>query len=695
MASKKIREYRLTLGVFVLIILAMFGGLFAGTKWSDARWDPQLGLDLAGGTQIVLEPVASEGEQGAITDTAIREAISIMRKRVDSSGFSEAQISSQSGRNIVVELPGDPEEQKETRELVRQSAKMQFRPVLQLDVAVMPEPEPTAPPASGEEGATDETDPNAESTESVPGEEAPAESEAPTGGDVPAEDGAEGDAPAEPEASGTDAGSVVPQHFVAEQTPAGEAPAEEAPAEEAPVEGDAPAEGEAPVEGDATEPSVVEPTAPAEGQAPQQVPGAMPENASDPAWITPELTAEFAAEDCSDLPKLQARSEDNPDKAVVTCDREGFFKYILGPVEVEGSSIGKSYAGLETNSQGQSTNRWAVFVEFEGDVVDTVRDLTGRLVALPQPRNQFSIVLDGLVLSAPRSQAVINNGSLMITGDFTQQTATDLANQLQFGALPLSFEVQTEAQISALLGMEQLKRGLLAGVIGLLLVVLYSLFQYRLLGLVTVASLLVAGALTYAAIALLGWSQGYRLSMAGVTGLIVAIGITVDSFIVYFERIRDELRDGRPLASAVDAAWSRARRTIIISDCINFLAAAVLYFLSVGGVKGFAFTLGLTTLIDLVIVMLFTHPVIGMLARTRFFSSGHPLSGFSEAQLTYATAYAGRGRVRSPEERAHSRMTLAERRRAEQAADHDETTDDDSGEPLAGTAAGDSSAKED
>jgi preprotein translocase subunit SecD len=240
-----------------------------------------------------------------------------------------------------------------------------------------------------------------------------------------------------------------------------------------------------------------------------------------------------------------------------------------------------------------------------------------------------------------------------------------LANQLRFGALPLSFTVESTEQISALLGSEQLRKGLLAGLIGLALVVGYSLLQYRALGLVTVASLIVAGGLTYLAITLLSWIYGYRLSLPGVTGLIVAIGITADSFIVYFERIRDEVREGRSLVAAVETGWSRARRTIIASDAINLLASVVLYLLAVGGVRGFAFTLGLTTILDLVVVMLFTHPVVSMLARTRFFGGGHRLSGFDAKHLGRAPAYAGRGRVRGSGER----MTIAERRAAAEQAD--------------------------
>jgi len=224
--------------------------------------------------------------------------------------------------------------------------------------------------------------------------------------------------------------------------------------------------------------------------------------------------------------------------------------------------------------------------------------------------------------------------------------------------------------------------GLIAGLIGLLLVVIYSLFQYRALGFVTVASLVVAGVITYLAITLLGWAQNYRLSLAGVAGLIVAIGQTADSFIVYFERIRDELRDGRGLVAAVENGWRRAKRTILASKAVNLLAAVVLYFVAVGNVRGFAFTLGLTALADLLVVFLFTHPTLQLLAKTKFFGEGHRFSGLDPRNLGAVPLYRGAGRVRTPEDlvtagapvaakntraqaEAERRLTIAERRRAE------------------------------
>jgi preprotein translocase subunit SecD len=265
-------------------------------------------------------------------------------------------------------------------------------------------------------------------------------------------------------------------------------------------------------------------------------------------------------------------------------------------------------------------------------------------------QNRFAMVLDGEVISAPTVNSVISNGVATISGSFTPETAQSLANQLKFGALPLSFEVQTSEQISPTLGGEQLRWGLIAGLIGLLLVFAFMLVQYHALGLVAIGSLVVAALLTYGSVTLLGWATNFRLTMAGVTGLIVAIGVTADSFIVYFERIRDEVRAGRPLRYAVDTGWDRARRTIIISDVVNLIAAAVLYYLSESGVKAFAFTLGLTTLIDLLVVIMFTHPVVSMLANTPFFGQGRKWSGMEPERLgAKRSTYLGRGQFREPE----------------------------------------------
>ncbi|MGF1652648.1 MAG: protein translocase subunit SecD, partial [Actinomycetales bacterium] len=367
----------------------------------------------------------------------------------------------------------------------------------------------------------------------------------------------------------------------------------------------------------------------------EPVPVPSPTDGSDLAWITPEIQQEFVELDCL-AEGATAGGEQSPvDEPLVTCSADGTEKYILGPVEITGASVTEAAGVLQSNAQGFSTGAWVVTLSFDGEGTEAFADVTRRLFAFGEgdARNRFAIVLDGVAISAPTVNQPIPGGSAEISGNFTQESAQTLANQLRFGALPISFQVESIENISATLGADQLRWGLIAGLVGLGLVVVYSLIQYRALGLVTVASLLVVGLLTYLVLLFLSWRQGYRLSLPGVAGLIVAVGITADSFIVYFERIRDEIRDGRSVAAAVEIGWQRASRTILASDAVSLIAALVLYLLAVGGVRGFAFTLGLTTLIDLVVVFLFTKPLVTLLSRTRFFSSGHKLSGFDPEHL--------------------------------------------------------------
>ncbi|GAA1143739.1 protein translocase subunit SecD [Nesterenkonia lutea] len=377
-------------------------------------------------------------------------------------------------------------------------------------------------------------------------------------------------------------------------------------------------------------------------------PTAEPENGSDPNWVTPELAAEFANFECSREISFEDRAANSGDEPLISCDPETGMKYLLGPVEVPGTNISDSSFGMEQSPGGQSTGRWAVTINFDAEGTAAFSDTTSRLLNLEAPRNQFAIMLDGQVISAPTTQAAIVDGRPQITGDFTEEEARGLSEQLRYGSLPISFEIESEQQISATLGDEQLRLGLLAGIIGLVLVAGYALFQYRALGLVTITSLVVAGVMTWWAIALLGWSDGYRLSLAGIAGLIVSIGLTADSFIVYFERVKDELREGRSLPGAVEAGWARARRTILASKAVNVIAAVVLYLVAVGNVRGFAFTLGLTAVIDVILVFLFTHPLMQLIARKRFFAAGRPFSGLSEKELGVDVLYRGSRRYARP-----------------------------------------------
>jgi preprotein translocase subunit SecD len=345
--------------------------------------------------------------------------------------------------------------------------------------------------------------------------------------------------------------------------------------------------------------------------------------------VSAEINAQFAALDCTKPENLQGTGTDLPTDVIVVCDRAGGTKYILAPAEVLGRQISKASAGLDT----QAGSAWYVSLTFNNEGTSAFGALTARVTGLPEPTNQVAIVLDGLVVSSPRITEAIPSGNAQITGSFTQLEAQDLANVLKYGALPLAFDRGEVQQVSPTLGADQLSAGLLAGALGLGLVMLYSLFYYRGLGIVTVGSLTVAGGMIYLLFLLFGEWIGFTLTLAGIAGAIVAIGVTADSFIIYFERIRDEMREGRSLRTAVETGWQRARRTILVADFVSLIAAALLYFFAVGGVRGFAFTLGLTTLVDLVVVFVFTKPLVSLLSRVKFFNSGHPMSGFSSKSL--------------------------------------------------------------
>ncbi len=523
-----------------------------------SSWSPELALDLQGGTQIVL---SAETEDGAAPSTVqLDQAAAIIRQRVDASGVAEADITTEGGQNIVVQIPGEADAQ--TRERIQSSAQLEFRPVLYTTAA----------------------------TNEFVGED----------------------------------GNSTPY--------------------------------------------------PSPDPGLNSTPTAEPTDASDLSWVTDKLAAEFQAYDCANPDNNAAKAP--KDQPLIACSADGTAKYILGPAELDGTAITDASAGRDPKS-----GAWLVQLTMNGDGADAFGKVSTRLnqnrIDGLTPRDQFAFVLDGNVISAPRMNGQILDGKPSISGSFTQETATTLADQLKFGALPLSFTVQSSDTISATLGTQQLQIGLIAGLIGLALVAIYSLIVYRALGSVIIASIAVMAILTYIIICILAWRIGFRLSLAGVAGLIVSIGFTADSFIVYFERIRDELRDGKSITSAVEDGWGRAKRTIYISKSINILAALVLYILADATVKGFAFTLGLTTLIDVFIFVIFTHPVMQLLARTRFFGGGHKLSGLDPEALgavyrsrsqyrEVTTVSAGRGakNARSRGE-ADRRQTIAERKRAE------------------------------
>lgn len=573
MAKKKYHAGR-TLAFFLVLVLALAGTLLVGVLTKKAKPTPSLALDLEGGTQLILTPKgnAASGAKRAVTAEDITQAIEVIRQRIDASGVSEAEITSQGNSNILVALPGNPS--KETLDLVRQSAELYFRAVLR----------------------------------SAPG---------------------------------------VPQSVMAQQAEQQKSGKKEAP--KANIDPQAFAKQMADINGD--------------GKISDQ-PISQPKDNSDDAWITEKILEEFYAKDCQKKSSREGGSSGDIKKPLVACSSEGHEKYILSPAEVSGARISSAESGMGTGASGQSTGQWVVNLAFDKQGASQFADITARMMkfrnqpvagenGLPpgqnNDKNRFAIVLDGLVVSAPGVNNAITNGKAEISGSFTRSSSTALANQLKFGSLPLNFDVQSEQQVSATLGADQLRYGVIAGIIGLILVVFYLIWQYRGLAVVAVGSLVSAGVILYLVLTLLSWSMGYRLSLAGIAGVIVSIGTTADSFIIYFERIRDEVRDGKALSSAVSVGWDRAKRTIVTSDLVNVLAACVLYFLAVGGVQGFAFTLGVTTLIDLALIFIFTHPMMVWLLRFKFFGEGHKLSGLDPEHLgaqrgTYR--YVGAGKVR-------------------------------------------------
>jgi preprotein translocase subunit SecD len=371
--------------------------------------------------------------------------------------------------------------------------------------------------------------------------------------------------------------------------------------------------------------------------APGSATSAWQQAQGDASLVSAPVKAQFNKLNCADKNWQQTAGYTkgqytNPHIQIVSCD-SAHNKFVLDKSYVAGNMIASASATPQTNSSA-----WQVNLNFKSNGAKAFGDLTttmyGKYGTSNSPLDDLAVVLDGTVVSFPAiNQGPITGGQAQITGNFNQQTATTLANQLSYGALPLSFQQQSVQSVSPELGRDQLAAGLIAGALGLILVMVYLLIYYRGLAIVAAGSLVIAALLAFLSVILLGKYQGFALSLAGIAGLIVAIGITADSFVVFFERLRDEVREGRSLRAAVERGWGRARRTILVSDTVSFLAAALLYYFAIGSVRGFAFTLGLTTIIDVLVVFTFTKPVMTLLARTKFFGQGHPLSGLDPRRL--------------------------------------------------------------
>ncbi len=577
--ARRRRPARTLLGFFVGLAVAY--GLVALT----GTWTPTLGLDLQGGTRITLIAEGSPSEDNLV------EASQIIDQRVNGSGVSEAEVTTQGNQFVVVEIPGESPEN--LRETVERQAQLRFRVVACTSVdarcgaATAPTPtDPTDPSATPGSGVTVNPSP------SGGGQDGGGQN---GGGQNGGQGGGDGSANRAPVGFADKAGQQDKQDQQDRQGQRDESTAE--PTEE-PSEPAEPAQP--PADGDYGDPLT---------------------------WMnSPDQASVQAFQDYQCPPPGETTLvEDDPDAPLVTCDEEGT-KYLLSTSLIEGTELAGADAGIP---QGQFD--WVVSLDFDGSGTEKFTEISRALFGT---QNQFAIVLDGQVLSAPTMDALITSGRAEISGNFDEQSATSLATSLKFGALPIAFEPDPPVEtVGPSLAGNQLSAGLWAGGIGLLLVMLYCLLYYRGLGLVVIASLVVAAGATYAMVLLLSETASFTLSLPGIAGLIVAVGITADSFVVYFERIRDEMRDGKSMPVAVESGWARARNTCLAADAVSLLAAVVLYIFAVGVVKGFAFALGLSTLIDLVVFFWFTHPLVSWLATYKFFNSGHKYSGLSAETL--------------------------------------------------------------
>ncbi|MFJ9827861.1 protein translocase subunit SecD [Streptomyces sp. NPDC101160] len=552
-----------------LILIAMVA-LTGGMFWSG-HTTPRLGIDLAGGTSITLKAKAEPGQESAVNETNMNTAVGIIERRVNGLGVSEAEVQTQGRENIIVNIPKGTNE-KQAREQVGTTAQLYFRPVLAVAAAEQPQPKPSATPSGTKSGSP-------KPTASAP--------TADKGKDDKAKDGKT----ATPTATASTQGRAVTEALKA--------------------------------------PSPTATASSSSSPSPKATGTPKPNPTADAA--TAALQQKFASLNCLDAKQRSAAGQGvKPTDPTVACGKNSigqWEKYLLGPAEVEGTDVDDAKGVFD-----QRRGMWIVTMDFTDAGSKKFQTITSKLSAQTEPQNQFAIVLDGEVVSAPSVRQTLS-ASAEISGSFNQQSAQDLGNILSYGALPLSFQTQSVDTVTAALGSDQLQAGLIAGAIGLGLVIIYLVVYYRGLSVIALLSLGVSALLTYVIMALLGPGIGFALNLPAVCGAIVAIGITADSFIVYFERIRDEIREGRTLRPAVERAWPRARRTILVSDFVSFLAAAVLFIVTVGKVKGFAFTLGLTTLLDIVVVFLFTKPVMTLLARTKFFGNGHKWSGLDPKSL--------------------------------------------------------------
>lgn len=551
------------LSVFLVLLIGVYLLVFLT---GDKKATPKLGIDLQGGTRVTLTARTPDGT--APSRQALNQAQQIISARVNGLGVSGSEVVVD-GDNLVITVPGN--DGNEARNL-GQTARLYIRPVLN-SMPAQPAQEEPKPPAG--------TPP-------------------PSGAPAPPPSGA----PAAPPSG-------------APAAPPSGAPAQPRPYPQEPPPSPAPAPSPAPSDSPAPPSAGVAPPAdlpPGEQPAPPDPRKDLAERiAQEKKWrqsTSPYIqmvALQFEATRC-DKEDILAGNDD-PKLPLVTCSTDHKTAYLLEPSINSGDQIQDATFGMDQRGVG-----YVVDLQFKSGAADEWARYTAAHLG-----KQTAFTLDSQVVSAPQILEPIPGGRTQISGGdppFTAATARQLANVLKYGSLPLSFESSEAQTVSATLGLTSLRAGLIAGGIGLALVLVYSLLYYRVLGLLTALSLVASGAMVFAILVLLGRYINYTLDLAGIAGLIIGIGTTADSFVVFFERIKDEIREGRSFRSAVPRGWARARKTIVSGNAVTFLAAAVLYFLAIGQVKGFAFTLGLTTILDLVVVFLVTWPLVYLASKS-------------------------------------------------------------------------------
>jgi preprotein translocase subunit SecD len=599
--------------LIVVLLLSVLAGSLAQPSGWHKRFKVGLGLDLTSGTTLTLQAVPPKGTTATQLASDMSTAQSIMSSRVNGAGFDGASVTTQGTNLINVTVPGQGS--AEVNNLVGTTAQLRFRQVLLVG-------------SNYAESSTTTPTPSATPTPTVPPSPSSTVNPSPSSSAKPKATASPTPSSAALGAAG--AGSAGHGLAAGARTLAGR-PAAAATAKPSPTPSPSPS------------PSASSPSSTPKLSTWQDAAAAGGGNA---AALGPTVKAQFDRLNCANShwkSQIYGNNPNNWDNAniqVVTCFDGA--KYALAKATVTGEELklGGSSASLQQDGD------WWVNLNFNGAGAKAFATFTENEYSLykgsaQSPLNDFAIVLDGTPVSIPYVGGVIPSGNGQIQGTFTESQADYLANILNYGALPLTFEKQSQQTVSAELGSSQLHAGLLAGAVGLFLVVIYAFLYYRGLGIVAISSLAISALLTYLSVVMLSLYENFALSLAGIAGLIVAIGITADSFVVFFERLRDEVREGKTLRSAVEHGWRRARRTILVSDSVSFIAAAVLYKFAVTDVQNFAFTLGLTTLIDVVVVFLFTKPMITLLARTKFFGGGHRLSGLDPARLGARSPWRG------------------------------------------------------